>query len=82
MVPSQDSNPQPQICESQIHTSVALPTVQPRHPLKLLLSTLSVLSNIYVPQCTIVDICPGTADSSEIIIQGQIVSAAEDNNNG
>ena len=27
-------------------------------------------------------ICPGTAGSSEIIIQGQIVSAAENNNKG
>ena len=47
--------------------------------------TLSVLSDVYIHLCTIradVHICPGTAGSSEIIIQGQIVSAAENNKNG
>ena len=50
------------------------------------LLTLWVLSDIYVRQRTIradVHICPGTAGSSEMIIQGQIVlSAAENNKNG
>ena len=46
--------------------------------------TLSVLSDVYVRQCTIqagVHICCDTAGSSEIIIQGRIVSAAENNKN-
>ena len=47
--------------------------------------TLSVLSDVYVHQCTIranAHIRPGTAGSSEIIIQDRIVSAAENNRNG
>jgi len=47
--------------------------------------TLLVLSDIYVRQRTIrtdVHIRPSTAGSSEIIIQGQIVSASENNKNG
>ena len=46
----------------------------------MLTLTLSVLCDVYVRQCTIradVHIHPGTAGSSEIIIQGRIVSAAK-----
>ena len=49
------------------------------------LLTLSVLTDLYVRQCTIwadVHIHPGTADLREIIIEGRIVSAAENNKNG
>ena len=51
----------------------------------LLQLTLSVPSDVYAHQCTIranVHIRPGTAGSSEITIQGWIVSAAENNKNG
>ena len=46
--------------------------------------TLSVLSDVCIRQCTIwadVHIRPGTAGSSEIIIQGRTVIAAENNKN-
>ena len=49
-------------------------------------SNLSVLSAIYVRQYTIwtdihIGLHPGIAGPSEIIIQGRIVSAAENNKN-
>jgi len=49
-----------------------------------ILLSLSVLSDVYVHQCTIradIHIRPGTAGSNEIIIQGWIVCAAENNKN-
>ena len=52
---------------------------------QLIQLTLSVLSDVYVRQCTIwadVHICPGIAGSSGLIIQGWIVSGAENNKNG
>ena len=47
--------------------------------------TLSIMSDVCVRQCSIradVHMRPGTAGSSEIIVQGWIVSAAENNENG